>query len=609
MDDRTRRLLDRGREHYAAGDYDKAARCLMPVLRNRHPFADVYHMMGVIYAQRGFSKRAQRMFEQALKINPGYTEAAMSLAVAYNDEGRYQDARDVYKHMMSARRKGSAPSPVDPFVRGKLANKHAELAEAYEQAGLLSDAIRERERALALCPTFIDIRSGLAAAYRAIGDLTAAAREYERVKKENGKLPGPRLQLGMTYYSAGRIDEAAREWREVVELQPANKFAKLYLGLIPGEAAAVGGAGRTWQTAASAREDRGCRTSRPRRDPAAGVKGAAMATFVPGVENFVVEEIPAYRPVGVGEHTFCWIEKRDLTTHEAVRRVGRALGVNDRDIGYAGLKDRHATTRQWISIPGVAPETAAAMVVDGLRVLEAGRHGNKLRMGHLKGNRFEVLVCELAGGEAERLEAQLLALADEGLPNKFGEQRFGAAGDNVQTALAVLRRERREPDRRKRELLLSALQSAVFNRALELRAARGGLLQLREGDVLQKRESGGLFVTTDLATDAARVAAKELVPTGPLPGNREIEPPEGSVARALEDEAMAAVGVGRDELASLGRNLPGARRPVVVALELGTPPVEVLEGGEKLRLRFGLPSGSYATVLLESLGVQTRRAV
>jgi tetratricopeptide (TPR) repeat protein len=237
MDERTRRLVERGREHFATGDYDKAARCLGQVLRSRTGFADVYYMLGVIYAHRGFNKRAQRMFEQALKLNPAYTEAAMNLAVSYNEEGRYEEAREVHRRMLVARRKSSANtaapgSPIDPFVRGKLANKHAELADAYEQAGLLGEAIRERERALALCPSFIDIRTELAAAYRAVGDLEAAAREYERVKKENGRLPGPRLQLGMTYFAAGRVEDAAREWREVEKLQPSNKFVKIYLGLV-----------------------------------------------------------------------------------------------------------------------------------------------------------------------------------------------------------------------------------------------------------------------------------------------------------------------------------------------------------------------------------------
>jgi tRNA pseudouridine13 synthase len=141
----------------------------------------------------------------------------------------------------------------------------------------------------------------------------------------------------------------------------------------------------------------------------------------------------------------------------------------------------------------------------------------------------------------------------------------------------------------------------VFNRTLELRQAEG-LLRVRPGDVLQKRESGGLFVCEDPAVDQPRVDAGELVPTGPLPGNREKEPPEGTAARALEDEALAAVGVTRAELAPLGRDLPGARRPVVVDVELGDPPVTD-EGGGHLRLRFGLPSGSYATVVVRALGV------
>jgi tRNA pseudouridine13 synthase len=327
-----------------------------------------------------------------------------------------------------------------------------------------------------------------------------------------------------------------------------------------------------------------------------------MAEFAPSPETFVVEEIPAYRPSGEGEHTYLWIEKRGLTTVEAERRLGQALGVNPRDIGHAGMKDRHATTRQFLSLLGTTPEAARAVAIDGLTVLEASRHGNKLRMGHLAGNRFEVVLQAVTAEEAAGIRDRLAELGRVGLPNWYGEQRFGAGGDNVERALAIVRGQLRERDWKRRQFLLSALQSAVFNRALELRQQQGGLMLVRAGDVLQKRASGGLFVSEDPAVDQPRVAAGELVPTGPLPGNREKEPPEGTAARALEDAALAAVGATRAELAALGRDLPGARRPVVVAVDLGDPPV-VEEGQGRLRLRFSLPPGSYATVVVQALGV------
>jgi tRNA pseudouridine13 synthase len=333
-----------------------------------------------------------------------------------------------------------------------------------------------------------------------------------------------------------------------------------------------------------------------------------MLKFVPSPETFVVEELPAYEPAGEGEHTYLWLEKRGLTTIDAVRRLARALGADARDVGYAGLKDRNAVTRQWISVPRVAPESALALNEPGLRVLEARRHGNKLRTGHLRGNRFEVVVTVAAGAEAD-LRARLDALAAAGVPNRYGEQRFGAAGDNAAAGLAILRGERRERDHRLRKLLLSAAQADVFNRALDLRAAApGGLRAVRGGDVLQKVATGGLFVTEDVDTDQRRVDAGELAITGPLPGGREKEPPPGTPARAWEDEALAAAGASRDEFARAGRDLPGARRPLLVPLTLGEPPVQpdpapAGPGEVALRLRFSLPSGSYATVVVSALAV------
>ncbi len=329
-----------------------------------------------------------------------------------------------------------------------------------------------------------------------------------------------------------------------------------------------------------------------------------MARFVSNPETFLVEEIPAYLPCGEGEHTYLWIEKKNLTTLEAVGKLARLLGVEARDIGYAGMKDRRATTRQWLSMPRVDPVRAREAIAEGLRVLATGRHGNKLRIGHLSGNRFEILLTATAG-EGAAIATALRDLAAKGVPNRYGHQRFGSAGDNLEVGLAVLRGTRREPDARRRKLLLSAVQSAVFNRVLELRAREGGLLSLRGGDILEKVASGGQFVSTDTLADQVRVDAGEVFPTAPLPGGRVRAPEPGSAARALEDRALAELGIGPDELARVGRSLPGARRPVVVKITLDEP--ALTEEGEQWRLRFSLPPGSYATVVLEALGVEQGR--
>jgi len=346
-----------------------------------------------------------------------------------------------------------------------------------------------------------------------------------------------------------------------------------------------------------------------------------VLTFTSSPATFVVEEIPAYLPAGTGEHTFLWIEKVDLTTFEAVRRIAGAAGVDARDLGYAGMKDRHATTRQWISVPRLDPERAGQLSIDGVRVLEARRHGNKLRTGHLHGNHFQVaLTPDPAGPEpaetpeqaAARVRARLELLASQGIANRYGEQRFGASGENAAMGLALLRGERRERDGRRRRLLLSAAQSAVFNRYLDLRAPPDGvpaeLRRVRAGDVLQKTTSGGLFVCTEVAVDQARVDAGELLPTGPMPGSRVTEPPPDSEAGQLEQQALDALQATREDFARAGRDLPGARRPVLVRIDVGDPAVSIdpAEQGRpySIRVRFSLPAGSYATIVIDRLLAQ-----
>jgi tRNA pseudouridine13 synthase len=153
--------------------------------------------------------------------------------------------------------------------------------------------------------------------------------------------------------------------------------------------------------------------------------------------------------------------------------------------------------------------------------------------------------------------------------------------------------------------MLSALQSAVFNRALELRAAEGPLDRVRPGDVLQKCASGGLFASADPAVDQPRVDSGELCTTGPLPGGREIEPPPGTPARALEDQAIADVGATREDFTRAGRDLPGARRPLLLKVtatadELSEDPGSTA-ASRAVRLRFALPAGGYATVVVAAL--------
>jgi len=330
-----------------------------------------------------------------------------------------------------------------------------------------------------------------------------------------------------------------------------------------------------------------------------------VLSFSPSPDRFVVEELPAYTPSGEGSHTFLWLEKRGLTTFDAIAQVAAAFGVAARDIGYAGMKDKYATTRQWLSVPDLDPERAQAHELPGgsARVLSAVRHPHKLRLGHLRGNRFEVVLTGSASDDdVATLRARFADAAANGVANLYGEQRFGADAANAARGLALLRGERQERDKRKRKLMLSALQSAVFNRALELRATRGPLSRVLLGDVLKKTDTGGLFVSTDPEVDQQRVDAGQVIPTAGLPGGRETEPPPGTPARALEDEAIAATGATRDDFARLGRDLPGARRPVLLRLVDTSFDEENSDPNARaVRLRFTLPAGGYATVVVAAV--------
>ncbi len=314
-------------------------------------------------------------------------------------------------------------------------------------------------------------------------------------------------------------------------------------------------------------------------------------------EDFRVDEQPAYLPSGAGPHLYLQVEKRGRTTRDVLRQLARLLGVPDRDAGYAGMKDREAVTTQWLSFPVAKDPDPATLAGEGFRVLTASRHQNKLRTGHVRANAFAVAV---RGGDIGRAQACAAALASAGLPNFFGPQRFGQAGENAALGKALLLPEpgpearRAGRDRFLRRLALSAYQSLLFNRWLAERLADGLFAAALQGDWLKKLDTGGLFTCEDPAADGPRVARFEVSPAGPMFGHK-LRPALGEAA-AREARLLEAEGLTLADFARGGGEAEGTRRAARLRVE---PVLEPLEDG--YLARFELPAGSYATVVMREL--------
>jgi len=309
-------------------------------------------------------------------------------------------------------------------------------------------------------------------------------------------------------------------------------------------------------------------------------------------EDFRVEEELAYVPSGEGGHTYVHVEKRMLETDEVARVFARATGVKVSEVGYAGRKDRRAVTTQWFSVPGLEPDDALAIEHPGLRVLEAVPHGHKLRVGRVRSNHFDVVVRGVDTAAMPGVQGAAEAIRTRGLPNRFGPQRFGRGGRNVERALALARGDYRERDRRKARFLFSALQAHAFNAVLDARPQ--ALDELEVGDVAKVVASGGLFVVEDLEREQPRATAFEISPTGPIFGPKAM-PPAGAVAER-ERSVLADLGL-EGVTPPRGVRARGDRRPLRVPVH----DLVVEAVGDDARLRFTLPSGSYATVLVEIL--------
>ena len=367
---------------------------------------------------------------------------------------------------------------------------------------------------------------------------------------------------------------------------------------------------------------------RQRKLGAIALKIDRMLKITP--EDFIVEELPLYEPSRAGEHTFFAIRKRNLSTLAAINRIARELQVPSRDIGYAGLKDKNAVTTQVLSVQGVPPEQVMKVEQPAIEVLWAKRHAHKLRVGHLRGNYFQITVRDFAQDRLAIVKTIMKRLATEGVPNRFGVQRFGnrndshligkalmksdwetvvryMLADDTPQANGVARRMQRELVRksaekavmsiphRLRKLFLSAYQAYLFNCVLEKRAPHLG--KLLDGDLAVKHSNGAPFLVTDASVEQHRADTLEISPSGPIFGYK-MRLPANRVL-TLETSLLADEGIRPEEFRRVvGTRLPGARRPL--RMPVTCHDVSAVDD-TSIRLNFTLPAGGYATVVLEEV--------
>jgi tRNA pseudouridine13 synthase len=374
-------------------------------------------------------------------------------------------------------------------------------------------------------------------------------------------------------------------------------------------------------------------------------------------DDFIVTEIPSYEPCGSGEHLYVKFEKRGITTLEAIRRIAGRLKLAERDVGYAGMKDAVGVTRQTISLQAARPEDALSLQLDGITIISAFHHTNKLKPGHLKGNSFQIAIRGVARTAAESTAAILEILQRRGVPNYFGFQRYGAQGNSHLIGAAMLRRDWQNavdcligvPDavrdaawrsaisayqrgelaealrlmphhcRTEREVLqrlatrpdawekafavvhprlkklyLSAFQSYLFDNVLELRLA--SLDHVMKGDLAWKHINGACFLVEDIESEAPRADRFEISASGPMFGSRMKQPAE--VVLAMEQGILEGKGVACEDFdEGSGLRMVGERRPLRVPLE--NPGYRIED--DTLLLEFTLPKGSYATSVLREI--------
>ena len=229
MNEKLKQAIALGREHYANREYGKAERHLKHVVEAEQAamFPDIHNMLGVIQHDRGNLLEAKAAFGRALAINPNYTEAALNLAVTCNDLGNYDEAQQIYRRALRRTEYGSGKG--DRYARGKVANLHAEVAQAYLDMGLVEEAIKQYRAAVRLCPKFADLRVKLAEVYQQVGDVVSAKYELSEAIEARPEYTRARNLMGVVLLVTGHRDLAIAEWEKALSMDPDDRATQMYL--------------------------------------------------------------------------------------------------------------------------------------------------------------------------------------------------------------------------------------------------------------------------------------------------------------------------------------------------------------------------------------------
>ena len=296
---------------------------------------------------------------------------------------------------------------------------------------------------------------------------------------------------------------------------------------------------------------------------------------------------------GDGEHDFLWVKKTSQNTQWVAEQLAQYAQISSRDVGFAGMKDRHAITQQWYSVRRARQVDWENFAADGIEILDHQRHHRKLRRGAHTSNTFRIALrsSSLAAG-AEQIEQRLATIAASGVPNYFGEQRFGRDGSNIDLCRRLFAG--RRLSRSKRGIALSAARSLIFNAILSERVAAGSWNQILPGEQANLNGSASVFAVAEIDTELAqRCTAFDIHPTGALWG--EGAPRSGGVVAALEAEIAARYPDLADGLSALG--VKAASRP----LRLLVQDLQWQLDSDVLWLDFELAKGGYATAVLREI--------